>query len=137
MELEITKPFTIWTCSLFCKTFKIWPTICAWIRYLAHGTATDYMYDVVRVPMAFTFEVREMQSLSLLLSIAALLHMMVPCLLCIPCRFMEMEQRLRRTASKCLTPLTSPPSMYVILLVKKKTSLLPGKKYDNCFIITH
>lgn len=28
-------------------------------RYLAHGTATDYMYDVARVPMAFTFEVCE------------------------------------------------------------------------------
>jgi hypothetical protein len=26
-------------------------------RYFAHGTATDFMYDVVRVPMAFTFEV--------------------------------------------------------------------------------
>lgn len=27
------------------------------VGYLAHGTATDYMYDVVRVPMAFTFEI--------------------------------------------------------------------------------
>nr|GMD46726.1 mast cell carboxypeptidase A [Ipomoea batatas] len=27
------------------------------VGYLAHGTATDYMYDIVRVPMAFTFEV--------------------------------------------------------------------------------
>ncbi|KAK8585231.1 hypothetical protein V6N13_139166 [Hibiscus sabdariffa] len=27
------------------------------VGYLAHGTATDYMYDVVRVPMSFTFEV--------------------------------------------------------------------------------
>lgn len=26
-------------------------------RYFAHGTATDFMYDVVRVPLAFTFEV--------------------------------------------------------------------------------
>jgi len=26
-------------------------------RYLAHGTATDYIYDVVKAPMAFTFEV--------------------------------------------------------------------------------
>uniref|UniRef100_A0A5B7BQV2 Putative carboxypeptidase A6 n=1 Tax=Davidia involucrata TaxID=16924 RepID=A0A5B7BQV2_DAVIN len=26
-------------------------------RYLAHGTATDYMYDIARVPMAFTFEI--------------------------------------------------------------------------------
>ena len=26
-------------------------------RYFAHGTATDFMYDVVGVPMAFTFEV--------------------------------------------------------------------------------
>nr|GMD45236.1 mast cell carboxypeptidase A [Ipomoea batatas] len=26
------------------------------VGYLAHGTATDYMYDIVRVPMAFTFE---------------------------------------------------------------------------------
>ncbi|KAK9164958.1 hypothetical protein Scep_000149 [Stephania cephalantha] len=25
-------------------------------RYLAHGTATDYMYDVNKVPMSFTFE---------------------------------------------------------------------------------
>ncbi|MCH99862.1 carboxypeptidase A6-like, partial [Trifolium medium] len=25
--------------------------------YFAHGTATDFMYDVVRVPMAFTFEI--------------------------------------------------------------------------------
>lgn len=32
-------------------------------RYLAHGTATDYMYDVAKVPMAFTFEVFEMQTL--------------------------------------------------------------------------
>ncbi|KAE8731424.1 putative HXXXD-type acyl-transferase family protein [Hibiscus syriacus] len=27
------------------------------VGYLAHGTATDYMYDVVRVPMSFTFEI--------------------------------------------------------------------------------
>ncbi|KAE8680366.1 putative HXXXD-type acyl-transferase family protein [Hibiscus syriacus] len=27
------------------------------VGYLAHGTATDYMYDVVRVPMPFTFEI--------------------------------------------------------------------------------
>jgi hypothetical protein len=27
-------------------------------RYLAHGTATDYMYEIVKVPMAFTFEVK-------------------------------------------------------------------------------
>ncbi|XP_057504207.1 uncharacterized protein LOC130787774 isoform X3 [Actinidia eriantha] len=26
------------------------------VGYLAHGTATDYMYDIARVPMAFTFE---------------------------------------------------------------------------------
>lgn len=31
--------------------------LCMSFRYLAHGTATDYMYDVVKVPMAFTFEV--------------------------------------------------------------------------------
>ncbi|GER34449.1 Zn-dependent exopeptidases superfamily protein [Striga asiatica] len=27
------------------------------VGYLAHGTATDYMFDVARVPMAFTFEI--------------------------------------------------------------------------------
>ncbi|KAK3436905.1 hypothetical protein EUGRSUZ_E03516 [Eucalyptus grandis] len=27
------------------------------LLYLAHGTATDYMYDIARVPMAFTFEI--------------------------------------------------------------------------------
>ena len=27
------------------------------LRYLAHGTSTDYMYDIVKVPLAFTFEV--------------------------------------------------------------------------------
>ncbi|KAL6995962.1 hypothetical protein U1Q18_006099 [Sarracenia purpurea var. burkii] len=27
------------------------------VGYLAHGTATDYVYDVARVPMAFTFEI--------------------------------------------------------------------------------
>ncbi|XP_022718019.1 metallocarboxypeptidase A-like protein MCYG_01475, partial [Durio zibethinus] len=27
------------------------------VGYLTRGTATDYMYDVVRVPMAFTFEI--------------------------------------------------------------------------------
>lgn len=27
------------------------------VGYLAHGTSTDYMYDVGRVPMAFTFEI--------------------------------------------------------------------------------
>ncbi|XP_030950903.1 putative metallocarboxypeptidase ecm14 [Quercus lobata] len=27
------------------------------VGYLAHGTATDYMYDIIRVPMAFTFEI--------------------------------------------------------------------------------
>lgn len=27
------------------------------VGYLAHGTATDYMYDIMRVPMAFTFEI--------------------------------------------------------------------------------
>ncbi|KAK4351817.1 hypothetical protein RND71_027335 [Anisodus tanguticus] len=26
------------------------------VGYLAHGTATDYMYDIARVPMSFTFE---------------------------------------------------------------------------------
>ncbi|KAG9443187.1 hypothetical protein H6P81_019041 [Aristolochia fimbriata] len=26
-------------------------------RYLAHGTSTDYMYDVVNIPLAFTFEI--------------------------------------------------------------------------------
>lgn len=26
-------------------------------RYFAHGTATDFMYDVVRVPLAYTFEI--------------------------------------------------------------------------------
>ncbi|KAL5706199.1 hypothetical protein ACHQM5_024399 [Ranunculus cassubicifolius] len=27
------------------------------VGYLAHGTATDYMYDVMKVPLAFTFEI--------------------------------------------------------------------------------
>ncbi|CAM6103817.1 unnamed protein product [Calypogeia fissa] len=27
------------------------------VGYLAHGTATDYMYDMLRVPMAFTWEI--------------------------------------------------------------------------------
>ncbi|KAF7817685.1 carboxypeptidase A6 [Senna tora] len=27
------------------------------VGYLAHGTATDFMYDIVRVPVAFTFEI--------------------------------------------------------------------------------
>ncbi|KAE8736186.1 putative HXXXD-type acyl-transferase family protein [Hibiscus syriacus] len=27
------------------------------VGYLAHGTATDYMYEAVRVPMSFTFEI--------------------------------------------------------------------------------
>ncbi|XP_010482001.1 PREDICTED: uncharacterized protein LOC104760740 isoform X2 [Camelina sativa] len=27
------------------------------VGYLAHGTATDYIYDVVKAPMAFTFEI--------------------------------------------------------------------------------
>lgn len=27
------------------------------VGYLAHGTTTDYMYDVAKVPMAFTFEI--------------------------------------------------------------------------------
>ncbi|KAL3638950.1 hypothetical protein CASFOL_016857 [Castilleja foliolosa] len=27
------------------------------VGYLAHGTATDYMFDVARVPMAYTFEI--------------------------------------------------------------------------------
>ncbi|XP_024522319.1 carboxypeptidase A2 isoform X2 [Selaginella moellendorffii] len=27
------------------------------VGYLAHGTATDYMYDVLKVPSAFTFEI--------------------------------------------------------------------------------
>ncbi|XP_059634229.1 metallocarboxypeptidase A-like protein TRV_02598 [Cornus florida] len=27
------------------------------VGYLAHGTATDYMYDIASVPMAFTFEI--------------------------------------------------------------------------------
>lgn len=27
------------------------------VGYLAHGTATDFMYDIVRIPMAFTFEI--------------------------------------------------------------------------------
>lgn len=26
-------------------------------RYLAHGTATDYMYDALRVPISMTWEV--------------------------------------------------------------------------------
>lgn len=44
-------------------------------RYLAHGTATDYMYDVVRVPMAFTFEVCEMQTLLIKFLTASLSHL--------------------------------------------------------------
>ncbi|XP_068646270.1 metallocarboxypeptidase A-like protein ARB_03789 [Aristolochia californica] len=27
------------------------------VGYLAHGTSTDYMYDVVNIPLAFTFEI--------------------------------------------------------------------------------
>ncbi|KAJ4849804.1 hypothetical protein Tsubulata_031522 [Turnera subulata] len=27
------------------------------VGYLAHGTATDFMYEIVKVPMAFTFEI--------------------------------------------------------------------------------
>lgn len=27
------------------------------VGYLAHGTATDYIYDITKVPMAFTFEI--------------------------------------------------------------------------------
>ncbi|XP_078440711.1 Zn-dependent exopeptidases superfamily protein isoform X2 [Wolffia australiana] len=27
------------------------------VGYLAHGTATDYMYDVLRIPISFTFEI--------------------------------------------------------------------------------
>ncbi|KAJ4770592.1 Zn-dependent exopeptidases superfamily protein [Rhynchospora pubera] len=27
------------------------------VGYLAHGTTTDYMYDIAKVPMAFTFEI--------------------------------------------------------------------------------
>lgn len=27
------------------------------VGYLAHGTSTDYMYEIVKVPMAFTFEI--------------------------------------------------------------------------------
>ncbi|KAM1133021.1 hypothetical protein ACFX15_041598 [Malus domestica] len=27
------------------------------VGYLAHGTATDFMFDIVKVPMAFTFEI--------------------------------------------------------------------------------
>ncbi|XP_057861349.2 metallocarboxypeptidase A-like protein ARB_03789 isoform X2 [Cryptomeria japonica] len=27
------------------------------VGYLAHGTSTDYMYEIVRVPLAFTFEI--------------------------------------------------------------------------------
>lgn len=38
--------------DMFCLMLKF--------RYLAHGTATDFMYDIVKVPMAFTFEVCEM-----------------------------------------------------------------------------
>lgn len=33
-------------------------------RYLAHGTATDYIYEIAKVPMAFTFEVCEMMYFS-------------------------------------------------------------------------
>jgi len=29
------------------------------VGYLAHGTTTDYMYDIAKVPMPFTFEVRQ------------------------------------------------------------------------------
>lgn len=32
-------------------------------RYLAHGTATDFMFDIVKVPMAFTFEVCQSMAL--------------------------------------------------------------------------
>lgn len=35
--------------------------------YLAHGTSTDYMHDIVKVPMAFTFEVSSTTKLQLLL----------------------------------------------------------------------
>ncbi|KAG6522758.1 hypothetical protein ZIOFF_019910 [Zingiber officinale] len=33
--------------------------VLSWVRwrYLAHGTTTEYMYDAIKVPMAFTFEI--------------------------------------------------------------------------------
>lgn len=48
-------------------------------RYLAHGTATDYMFNVVRVPMSFTFEVCEMQSLLILYSWLRLCMRIISC----------------------------------------------------------
>lgn len=60
-----------WECSNSIKNMESLLTsfhdfeLCFIFRYLAHGTATDFMYDIAKVPMAFTFEVCEIRTLTL------------------------------------------------------------------------
>ena len=40
-----------------CTTMTSRGRSASWAGYLAHGTATDYMYERLRVPLAFTWEI--------------------------------------------------------------------------------
>lgn len=89
-------------------------------RYFAHGTATDFMYDIVGVPMAFTFEVCLLNFfLFFLLDFSVSLRLLV-----LTSRYMEMEQPHQEIASKCSIPSTLPPTMYAF------TPFLPSVSYS-------
>jgi len=80
-------------------------------RYFAHGTATDFMYDIVGVPMAFTFEVCLLNFfLFFLLDFSVSLRLLV-----LTSRYMVMELPHREIVSKCSIPPTLLPTMYVAL----------------------
>lgn len=83
----------------------------SFIRYLAHGTTTDYMYDIAKVPMPFTFEVS--QSIVYNFQTSCLDNSTELTLLLF--RYMEMRKHLPMTASKCSILLTRKHSTYVNL----------------------
>lgn len=95
---------------LYCHLYIIHSSTCL-SRYFAHGTATDFMYDIVGVPMAFTFEVCLLNFfLFFLLDFSVSLRLLV-----LTSRYMVMEQPHQEIVSKCSIPPTLLPTMYVAL----------------------
>ena len=79
-------------------------------RYLAHGTATDYIYDVVRTPMAFTFEVCMPEYIYLCYQTLSWKPVFITVTITI--RYMETTRLLQEIALKCSTLLIYPLSRY-------------------------
>lgn len=89
-------------------------------RYLAHGTTTDYMFDIARVPMAFTFEVflRVLRCISF-----PLMTLSINVLTVCGHRFMAMQQLPQKIALKCSILLIFQPLMYVFYRISKNLNI--------------